>query len=361
MADARQRTALVMAGGTGGHVFPALAVAEELRARGWRIVWLGTRTGMEAALVPKHGFKLETIEFMGLRGKGMLAKLLLPMRLLVAFWQAHSVLRRVRPDVVVGMGGYITFPGGMMAALANKPLLIHEQNAIAGLANRVLASVADRVLSAFPNALRNAQHSGNPVRTAIAATAAPRERYALRSGPLQLLVIGGSLGAQVLNETVPAALAMLAPEQRPIVRHQAGAKNLDALRAAYAHAGVGGELLAFIDDMTSAYAQADVVICRAGAMTIAELAAAGVASILVPYPHAVDDHQTANARYLADSSAAILLPQRELDAQGLAQRLRELTRERLTEMAVRARALARTEATTVVADACEAIARKAGA
>lgn len=350
-----------MAGGTGGHVFPALAVAEELRARGWRIVWLGSKAGMEATLVPRHGFALETIEFMGLRGKGVLAKLLLPTRLLLAFWQALAVVRRVRPDVVVGMGGYISFPGGMMAALANTPLLIHEQNAIAGLANRVLAGVADRVLSAFPNALRKAQHSGNPVRKSIADMSLPRDRYARRCGPLQVLVIGGSLGAQILNETVPAAIAMLAPDQRPRVRHQAGAKNLDALRAAYQRAGVAGELLAFIDDMTAAYAQADLVICRAGAMTVAELAAAGVASILVPYPHAVDDHQTANARYLADSAAAMLLPQTELDAVRLAQLLRGLTRERLADMAVQARALARADATNVVADACEAIARKAAA
>ncbi len=361
MANLSQRTALVMAGGTGGHVFPALAVAEELRGRGWHIVWLGSASGMEATLVPKHGITLETVEFMGLRGKGLLTKLLLPTRLLVAFWQALRVVRRVRPQVVVGMGGYISFPGGMMAALANKPLLIHEQNAIAGLANRVLAGVADRVLSAFPHALRKAEHSGNPVRATISAMATPRERYAQRSGPLRVLVIGGSLGAQILNETVPAAIAMLDPVQRPIARHQAGAKNLDALRAAYQQAGVAGDLVAFIDDMTAAYADADLVICRAGAMTIAELAAAGVASVLVPYPHAVDDHQTANARYLADHDAAILLPQTELSAERLAHLLRETTRERLTDMAVRARALGRAEATKVVADACEAIARKAGA
>lgn len=359
MADTAPRIALVMAGGTGGHVFPALAVAEELQRRGWRIVWLGSASGMEATLVPKHGFTLETVAFMGLRGKGLLAKLLLPTRLLVAFWQALAVVRRVRPQVVVGMGGYISFPGGMMAALANTPLLIHEQNAIAGLANRVLAGVADRVLSAFPGTLRKAEHSGNPVRAAIASLPAPRERYAQRSGPLRLLVIGGSLGAQVLNENVPAAIALLAPDQRPIVRHQAGAKNLDALRAAYARAGVAGDLVPFIDDMTAAYAEADLVICRAGAMTIAELAAAGVASVLVPYPHAVDDHQSANARYLADHAAAVLLPQRELTAQRLAQLLQTLTRDRLVEMAERARALARADATKVVADACEAIARKA--
>jgi UDP-N-acetylglucosamine--N-acetylmuramyl-(pentapeptide) pyrophosphoryl-undecaprenol N-acetylglucosamine transferase len=360
VADERQRTILVMAGGTGGHVFPALAVAQALRERGWRVVWLGTRAGMESTVVPKHGFELQTVEFSGLRGKGLLAKLLLPARLLIAFWQSLAVIRRVQPQVVLGMGGYISFPGGMMASLLNRPLVVHEQNAIAGLANRLLSNVADRTLVAFPNAIARALHVGNPVRADIVETAAAtRARTAERHGPLRVLVIGGSQGAQALNECVPRALALLPAAERPIVTHQAGARNLDALKAAYDAAGVQGTLVPFIDDMASAYANADLVICRAGAMTIAELAAAGVASILVPFPHAVDDHQTANARYLSDHDAGVLLAQSSLTPERLADELRRLPRATLAAMGERARALAKPDATAVVANHCERAARGA--
>src|SRR5882762_9617933 len=297
-----------MAGGTGGHVFPGLAVADYLREAGWRVVWLGAKTGMEATLVPKRGYDMAWISFSGLRGKGPPAFSHLPLRLLVAFWQSARAIFAHRPDVVLGMGGYVSFPGGMMAALLGKPLVVHEQNAIPGLANRVLAAVADRVLCAFPGALKRASVTGNPVRPEIAAIAAPESRYTGRSGPIRVLVVGGSLGAQALNDVVPRALALLTGE-RPVLTHQSGAKHVDSLRRAYAAAGVPAKAFAFIEDMAGAYAEADLVICRAGATTVAEIAAAGVASVLIPYPHAVDFHQTSYALFLADAGATVLVPQ----------------------------------------------------
>ncbi|HEY0856598.1 MAG TPA: undecaprenyldiphospho-muramoylpentapeptide beta-N-acetylglucosaminyltransferase, partial [Albitalea sp.] len=347
---------LVMAGGTGGHIFPGIAVAEVLRARGWRIVWMGNPDGMEARIVPERGYETAWVRFTALRGKGIVRKLLLPLNLLRGFWQALRELGRIRPNVVLGMGGYVTFPGGMMAALTGRPLVLHEQNSVAGLANRVLAGVADRVLSGFPKVLKKAAWVGNPVRADIAAVAAPAERFAGRSGALRVLVVGGSLGAAVLNETVPQALARMKPAERPLVTHQAGAKQIDALRSAYAAAGVEGELLPFIDDMATKYAEADLVICRAGALTVAELAAAGAASLLVPFPHAVDDHQTGNARFLADQGAAYLLPQTELNAERLAGILASLDRTRLLDMATKARALAKPHAAEAVAKVCEDLA-----
>jgi len=349
------RTALIMAGGTGGHVFPGLAVADVLREHGWRVVWMGTRAGMEARLVAARGYELAAIRAAALRGKGLLAALLLPLNLLIGFWQSAGTIFRLRPDVVLGMGGYVAFPGGMMASLLARPLAVHEQNAIAGLTNRILAGVADKTMTAFPQALKGAEWTGNPVRGEIAALADPAERYARRSGPLKLLVVGGSGGAQALNECVPKAIALLEP--RPSVVHQSGEKNYAALRAAYAAAGVQGELTPFIDDMARRYAQADLVICRAGAMTIAELSAGGVASVLVPFPHAVDDHQTANARFLADQGAAILLPQADLTPEKLAALLRTLERPRLLEMARKARGLGKPDAARIVAERCMELAK----
>ena len=350
------KTLLVMAGGTGGHIFPGIAVAEVLRARGWRIVWMGNPDGMEARIVPERGYETAWVRFTALSGKGIVRKLLLPLNLLRGFWQALRELGRIRPDVVLGMGGYVTFPGGMMAALTGRPLVLHEQNSVAGLANRVLAGVADRVLSGFPKVLNKAAWTGNPVRADIGAVAAPAERFAGRTGALRVLVVGGSLGASVLNETVPQALARMKPADRPLVTHQAGTKQIEALRSAYAAAGVEGELLPFIEDMATKYAEADLVICRAGALTIAELAAAGAASLLVPFPHAVDDHQTGNARFLADQGAAYLLPQTELNAERLAGILASLDRTRLLDMATKARALAKPHAAGAVAKVCEDLA-----
>jgi UDP-N-acetylglucosamine--N-acetylmuramyl-(pentapeptide) pyrophosphoryl-undecaprenol N-acetylglucosamine transferase len=343
---------MIMAGGTGGHVFPALAVADYLRERGWRVIWLGSKNGMEADLVPRRGFEMAWVRFSGLRGKGWLRYSFLPLRLLVAFFQSAREIFRCRPDVVLGMGGYIAFPGGMMAVLLNRPLVIHEQNSVAGLANRVLAQVADVILTGFPGALSKSIVCGNPVRAEIAAVPEPQARFAGRSGPLRVLVVGGSLGAKKLNETVPQALALIPEHARPRVTHQAGAKHLEELQRHYAHAGVSGELVSFIDDMAGRYAECDLVICRAGALTIAELAAAGVASILVPFPYAVDDHQTVNARYLAEARAALLLPQSELNAPRLAELLQQLTREKLLEMAAAARRLGKPAATQCVAETC---------
>ena len=351
------RTIMIMAGGTGGHVFPALAVAGYLKQKGWRVVWLGAKTGMEATLVPKHGYEVAWVRFSGLRGKGLMRAALLPFNLLVAFWQSARAIFAQRPDVVLGMGGYISFPGGMMASLLHRPLVIHEQNSVAGLANKVLARLADKVLEGFPGSLPGAQFSGNPVRQDIAALGAPGARYAVRSGRLRLMVVGGSLGAQILNETVPQALALLPQGERPEVTHQAGEKNIEALRAGYAGAGVQAELVAFIDDMAARYAGADVVLCRAGALTVAELACAGVASILVPLPHAVDDHQTGNAKFLSERGAAVLLPQSELTPENLARLLRSLDRQQLLAIAEKARQFGKPEATRIVADTCKEVAR----
>ena len=345
-------TIMIMAGGTGGHVFPGLAVADFMRALGWRVVWMGSRAGMEARLVPAHGYEMAWVRASALRGKGFAAKLLLPTNLLVAFWQSARAIFTVRPDVVLGMGGYVAFPGGMMASLFNRPLAVHEQNAVAGLTNRMLAKVADRAMVAFPGALEKAQWTGNPVRSEIAGVAAPRERFAGRSGPLRLLVVGGSLGAQALNEAVPKALALIPAAERPRVVHQSGERNLAGLRDSYAAAGVEGELVAFISDMAARYTEADLVICRAGALTVSELSAAGMASVLVPFPHAVDDHQTANAKFLADSGAAMLIRQADMNPAQLAALIGTLDRAKLVGMAEKARALGKPEATRLVAEAC---------
>ena len=349
------KTILIMAGGTGGHIFPGLAVAHEMRSAGWEVVWMGARGGMEERLVPPRGYRTAWIRAKAARGKGLLQKLLLPANLLYSFWESALLIRALKPDVVLGLGGYVAFPGGMMASLLNRPLALHEQNAVPGLANRVLSSVSDKVMVAFPQALGSAEWTGNPVRDEIAAMAPPEDRFRGRSGPIRILVVGGSLGAQALNEAVPRALALLAA---PVsVVHQSGEKHLQVLRKNYSDAGVEGELVAFIDDMARRYAEADLVICRAGAVTIAELSAGGMASILVPFPHAVDDHQTANARFLAEKGAAILLPQREMTAEKLAALIGSLDRTKLLEMAKKARALGKPDAAALVARRCMEIAR----
>ena len=350
------RTLLIMAGGTGGHIYPGLAVADALRAQNWNIVWLGAPHSMEAELVPQHGYPVAWVNFSGVRGKGLRRLLTLPFTLLRALWQSAAAIFAHRPDVVLGMGGYITLPGGLMAAFLRRPLVIHEQNAIAGMSNKVLAKLATRVLSGFPDVLRNTTWCGNPVRADIAALPDPHTRYTQRSGKLNVLVVGGSLGAQALNEALPKALALLGEAERPNVLQQTGKKNLETVQALYAQAGVHADIRAFLDDMAQQYAQADVVICRAGALTIAELAAAGVASVLVPFPFAVDDHQTRNARFLSEQGAAILLPQKEWSAEKLAQLLRELTREKLLAMAQAARSLAKPDATAQVAQICAELA-----
>lgn len=348
-----QKTALIMAGGTGGHIFPGLAVAEELRARGWRVHWLGAPGSMESRIVPQHGFPLELIDFSGVRGKGLATLALLPLRLLRAFWQALQVVRRVKPDVVVGLGGYITFPGGMMGVLCGKPLVLHEQNSVAGMANKVLAGVADRVFTAFPDVLKKAQWVGNPLRAAFTRQAAPSERFVGRTGPLRLLVVGGSLGAQALNDIVPRALALIPAENRPVVTHQSGATQIDTLRANYQAAGVQAELTPFIDDTASAFAAADLIVCRAGASTVTEIAAVGAAAIFVPFPFAVDDHQTTNARFLVNAGGGWLVQQSDLTPEGLAKMLLNSERTALVDIAEKAKNMQKINATREVVAACE--------
>lgn len=351
------RSVLVMAGGTGGHIFPGLAVAEYLRKQGWSVSWMGNPSGMEYRLVPAKGFTFEGVQFGGLRGKGMLTKLLMPFRLVRAMMQSWKILRRLKPSVVLGMGGYITFPGGLVSYLMGRPLVLHEANSVAGSANRVLARFADRVLTGFPHTLEHGQWVGNPIRGSFEVLGDCRARYAMRQGPLHLLVVGGSLGAAALNTVVPEALALLPDDQRPNVMHQTGEQHLEAVNKKYQQLGVRGELKPFIEDMAGAYAKADLVICRAGAMTVSEISAAGVAACFVPFPYAIDDHQTANARFLSDAKAAMLMSQTELDAATLASLILGLQREDLAEMAMKAQALAKFRATEEVASICEECAR----
>lgn len=350
------RTIMIMAGGTGGHIYPGLAVADALHAKGWNVVWLGAPNSMEAELVPRHGYEVAWVNFSGVRGKGALRLMVLPFTLLRALGQSAAAILRHRPDVVLGMGGYITVPGGLMAVFLRRPLVVHEQNSIAGLSNKMLAKLATRVLSGFPAVLKGSEWCGNPVRADIAALPVPELRYAQRSGRLKVLVVGGSLGAQALNEALPKALAQLPEGERPQVVHQTGKKHFEAVQQLYAQAGVKADVRAFLDDMAQQYAQADVVICRAGALTVAELAVAGVASVLVPFPHAVDNHQTHNARFLSEHGAAVLLPQTELDGKRLAALLRSMDRGELMKMAAAARALAKPDATAQVAKVCEGLA-----
>jgi UDP-N-acetylglucosamine--N-acetylmuramyl-(pentapeptide) pyrophosphoryl-undecaprenol N-acetylglucosamine transferase len=350
------RSILIMAGGTGGHIFPALAVADHLREDGWQVTWLGAPNSMEADLVAKHGYDIALVRFSGLRGKGLLRKLLLPFNLAIALMQSAVVLFRIRPDVVLGMGGYITIPGGLMAALLRRPLVIHEQNSVAGLSNKVLAYLATRVVSGFPGVLPRALWSGNPVRSSIVALAVPQSRYDTRRGRLNVLVVGGSLGAQVLNAVLPEALALMDESVRPVMLHQTGKNNYAGVVAAYQKVNIQADIRPFIDDMALAYYDADLVICRAGALTIAELAAAGVASLLIPYPYAVDDHQTHNAQFLSEQGAAIFLPQSALNAETLAKLIAGLSREKLLNMAQQARHLAKPDAAEDVAKICKELA-----
>jgi len=356
---------MVVAAGTGGHVMPGLAVAEALRSRGWTVSWLGTRAGMERSLVEPRGIAFDAIDFSSLRGKGIATLLLGGFRLLRAMWQSRSAIRSRRPAVVFSTGGYVAVPAGLAASTANVPLALLNADAAPLLSTRLLRSLASAVFCGFDGAAAHAAGgrglvTGNPVRAEIAALPPPAQRYAGRQGPLKLLVIGGSLGSQMLNETVPAALALLPEESRPAVVHQCGGAHEQATRAAYERAAVAADVLPFIDDMARRYGEADAVICRAGAVTVTELAAAGVASLLVPLVVSTTSHQRSNAEFMAARGAALHLPQAELSAGRLAGVLRDLTRGRLLEMASRARSLGRPEATRVVADAIEHIAREAG-
>ena len=358
------RPILIMAGGTGGHVFPALALARLLREQATEVVWLGTERGLESRVVPAEGIPIEHLSVGGLRGKGILTWFAAPFRLTRALWQALRVMRRHQPSVVVGLGGFVTGPGGVAAWLTRRPLVIHEQNAIAGLTNRCLSHLARQVLEAFPGSFGRDVHArviGNPVRRDIAAVPPPAVRFAGRTGPIRILVIGGSQGAARLNAVVPFALKRLSSWLTFDVRHQAGERWIDAGRASYAQAGVRADVRPFIEDMSEAYAWADLVICRAGALTVSELAAVGVGSILVPFPNAVDDHQAANAQYLVREGAAVLISDRELTAERLAAELQRLCagRGKLLAMAERARLLAKPRAADELAASCLELARRA--
>jgi len=370
---------LIMAGGTGGHIYPALAVADELSALGAQVIWLGTRKGLEATIVPGRGIDIEWISVGGLRGKTMLHWVLAPLRLMIALMQSLAVLLRRRPMVVLGMGGFVTGPGGLATSLLRKPLVIHEQNAIPGTTNRILARLATRVLEAFPNTFPGRVHAmncGNPVRRDICRLPSPEQRFKNRGGPLRLLVLGGSQGAEALNQAVPLALQKFSTAGRPLVWHQAGARHFESAQHRYSQAGIAAmRLEPYIEDMAEAYSWADIVLCRAGALTIAELAAAGLGSILVPYPFAVDDHQTKNAALLVDAGAAVLLPQDELNGEILADLLGgfidqneapqanqgqtlAIERSRLLMMADKARALASPDAAQTVAQVCLRLGRE---
>ncbi|MGB4812964.1 MAG: undecaprenyldiphospho-muramoylpentapeptide beta-N-acetylglucosaminyltransferase [Methylophilaceae bacterium] len=353
MSKTLSKTLMVMAGGTGGHVYPAMAVADYLKNLGWKVVWLCTEGGMENRLIEGKGYDKAMINMKGVRGKGLVGWLMLPVNLTKAFHQAAKAIRQYQPNVVLGMGGFAAFPGGIKAWMLTKPLVIHEQNSVAGLTNKVLAKFASRVLVAFPAAFGSkAQIVGNPVREDIATLDLPEKRFASRQGPLRLLVVGGSLGAQSLNEVIPLALAKLPLESRPEVIHQAGVKHIDLLNANYEKAGVKGETRAFVEDMAALYAWADFVVCRSGALTVAEVSAVGLGALMVPFPFAVDDHQTTNATYLVNGGAAILVQQKDLNVEKLVEILSALTREKCLTMAINARVLGKPEATASVANIC---------
>ncbi len=353
----KPRTLMVMAGGTGGHVYPAMAVADDLISQGWRVVWLCTEGGMENRLIADKPYEKAMITMRGVRGKGLLTWLVLPFKLSRALAQSIAAMRLWQPDVVLGMGGFAAFPGGIAAKLLGKALIIHEQNSIAGLTNRLLAKLARQRLCAFPNSLPKGLLVGNPVRAEICQLAEPAQRFAQHSGPLRILVVGGSLGAQALNDFVPAAIALMPAEQRPSVLHQAGTQHIQALQQAYQQHAVAADCRDYLADMAHCYDWADFVICRAGAMTVAELAAVGLGSVLVPFPFAVDDHQTSNARYLAEHGAACLMPQSQLNAAGLAHYLSQLSRAQCLTMAQAARALGKPQATQTVAQICQTLAQ----
>lgn len=355
LATTTAKTALIMAGGTGGHIFPGLAVAQALREQGWRVHWLGVPESMEEKLVKPQGFAFEALNFGGVRGKGLLVKLKAPFRLLKACVQAYKIIGRVQPNVLVGFGGYITFPGGLMAALRGKPVYLHEQNSIPGLANKLLGKFAKRVFTAFPDVLPKGEYIGNPLRAEFTQQDAPEHRYHGRSGVLQLLVVGGSLGAKALNEIVPRALALIPEEKRPQTIHQSGTKQIEALQKNYIQADVQAELTPFIENTAQAYAKADVIIARAGASTVTELAAVGAPALFVPFPFAVDDHQTTNAQFLVKAKGAWLIQQKDLSAQQLADWLMSLTRQELQETAQNAHAQAKISAVTQMVGACEEI------
>ncbi len=344
---------LIMAGGTGGHIYPGLAVADELKTRGWSIAWLGTREGMESRIIPNSGYPFYCIKIFGVRGKRLLNYVSLPFYLLLSVYQSARVFLKVKPDLVLSMGGYVAFPGGIVSFIFRVPLIIHEQNSIPGLTNKLLSQLATRTLVAFSEAFPGATHTGNPVRSSIDITDNVKDRLSKHTGSLRILVLGGSRGSEALNKVIPEAVSLMPRGIRPVVFHQSGVSQLAALKARYEKYEVDAECYEFIDDIGDMYRKADVVICRAGAMTIAELSVVGVASILVPFPFAVDDHQTKNALFMVNESAAFHIPQKSLTAEYLSQFLKKIDRADLVTMALNARSLSVSGSAGVIAGICE--------
>jgi UDP-N-acetylglucosamine--N-acetylmuramyl-(pentapeptide) pyrophosphoryl-undecaprenol N-acetylglucosamine transferase len=349
----KQKTAIIMAGGTGGHIFPGLALAEELRNKGWKVSWMGVPDSMEERLVIPKGFDFKKVQFGGVRGKGITALVKLPFKIINALYQSWKVISEVQPDVVIGFGGYITFPGGLMAKFSGTPLILHEQNSIAGLSNKLLSKIANKIFTAYPKVLPTGEWIGNPLRSEFLKEGSPNERFEGRNGNLNIVVIGGSLGAKALNDTVPKALALIKEESRPNVIHQSGEKQIRELKAAYVQSKVNAELVPFISNTAEAFAKADVIIARSGASTVTEIAAIGAAAIFVPFPHAVDNHQTFNASFLTDMGAGWLIQQKSLEPQMLADMLNSLTREKLLEAANKAYSQRKIGAVEAMVNACE--------
>jgi UDP-N-acetylglucosamine--N-acetylmuramyl-(pentapeptide) pyrophosphoryl-undecaprenol N-acetylglucosamine transferase len=351
----KQKTAIIMAGGTGGHIFPGLALAEELRNKGWKVSWMGAPDSMEERLVIPKGFEFKKVQFGGVRGKGIKTLIKLPFKIINALYQSWKVINEVKPDVVIGFGGYITFPGGLMAKFSGKPLILHEQNSIAGLSNKLLSKIATKIFTAYPKVLSKGEWIGNPLRSEFLKEGSPNDRFKDRSGRLNIVVIGGSLGAKALNDAVPKALALINEESRPNVIHQSGEKQIRELKAAYAENKVNAELVPFISNTAEAFAKADVIIARSGASTVTEIAAIGAAAIFVPFPHAVDNHQTFNASFLTDMGAGWLIQQKDLEPKMLADMLNNLTREKLLDAANKAYSQKKIGAVDAMVNACESL------
>jgi UDP-N-acetylglucosamine--N-acetylmuramyl-(pentapeptide) pyrophosphoryl-undecaprenol N-acetylglucosamine transferase len=349
----KSKQVLIAAAGTGGHIFPGLAIAEALKLNGWNVTWLGTKVGMENRIIPQRNFHFESIDFGGTRGKGLLTWLLMPFRLLKACIDCGFIVIRTKPNLIIGFGGYVTLPAGLAARSLGKPLMIHEQNSVIGLSNKVLAYLTKHVFTAFPHVIGKAVVSGNPLRTEFLNMDEPEFRFANRSGPLRILIVGGSLGAKFLNETVPNAIQLIEIKKRPHITHQSGRDQFDALKKLYEALDVDADVVPFIDNTAEAFAHADLIICRAGASTVTEIAAVGAAAIFVPLPSAVDDHQTQNAMYLVRNEAAWLQPQRELTSEKLASEILKMDRDILLKAAKKSKKLCIPNTINVMVDACE--------